>query len=57
MTDPPTAAECNTEAEAIAGMVTAARMTRVRAAAKLWLRALLVNEIRTLKVHVTSDSQ
>ena len=33
-TDPLTAAECNTEAEATAGMGTAARMTRVRAAAK-----------------------
>ena len=33
-TDPPTAAECNTETEATAGMRTAARMTRVRAAAK-----------------------
>jgi len=30
----PTAAECTTESEATAGMVTAARMTRVRAAAK-----------------------
>jgi len=35
MTDPPTAAECNTEAAATAGMGTAARMTRVRAAAKI----------------------
>ena len=34
MTDPTTAAERNTEAEATAGMGTAARMTRVRAAAK-----------------------
>ena len=34
MTGPPTAAECTTEAEATAGMGTAARMTRVRAAAK-----------------------
>jgi len=34
MTDPPKAAECNTEAEATAGMGTVARMTRVRAAAK-----------------------
>ena len=33
-TDPPTAAECNTEAEARAGMGTVARMTCVRAAAK-----------------------
>ena len=33
-TDPPTAAECNTDAAATAGMGTAARMTRVRAAAK-----------------------
>ena len=28
-TDPPTAAECNTEAEATAGMGTAARMTQI----------------------------
>ena len=33
-TDPPTGAECNTEAEATAGMGTATRMTRARAAAK-----------------------
>ena len=33
-TDPPTAADCNTEAEARAGVGTAARMTRVRAAVK-----------------------
>ena len=29
-TDPPTAAECNTEAEATAGMGTAARMTAAK---------------------------
>ena len=34
MTEPPTAAECTTEAEATTGMGTAARMTRVRTAAK-----------------------
>ena len=32
--DPPTATQCNKEAESTAGMGTAARMTRVRAAAK-----------------------
>jgi len=34
MTDPPTVVVYNTEAEATTGMGTAARMTRVRAAAK-----------------------
>jgi len=34
MTDPPTAAEYNTEADATAGIGTAARMTRVWLAAK-----------------------
>ena len=34
MTDPPTAAECNTDAAATAGMGTAARMARVIEAAK-----------------------
>ena len=34
MTDPPTAAECNTKSATTAGMGTTARMTRVSAAAK-----------------------
>ena len=60
-TDPPTAAECNTEAEATAGMDTAARMTRVRAAGKnagtnLWRRQLFWNNAqKNLSVTMMSD--
>ena len=41
------AAECNTEAEARAGMGTVAHMTRVRAAAKI----LLADRIFFMQVH------